>query len=61
MVASASFDFEIALERLYNSEHQKFCRYEPEKFPGLTYYMSDPKICVLIFRTGKIVLTGAAN
>jgi len=59
MVASASLDFEIALERLYTSEHQDFCRYQPEKFAGLTYYMEDPKVCVLLFKSGKVVLTGA--
>jgi transcription initiation factor TFIID TATA-box-binding protein len=33
--------------------------YEPEQFPGLIYRMKDPKVVVLIFRSGKIVLTGA--
>jgi transcription initiation factor TFIID TATA-box-binding protein len=33
--------------------------YEPEQFPGAIYRMKDPKVVVLIFRSGKIVLTGA--
>ncbi|GJY20440.1 putative nucleotidyltransferase, ribonuclease H [Tanacetum coccineum] len=34
-------------------------RYEPELFPGLIYRMKQPKIVLLIFVSGKIVLTGA--
>ena len=33
--------------------------YEPEQFPGLVYRVRDPKIVVLIFGSGKVVLTGA--
>ena len=35
------------------------CQYEPELFPGLIYRMVQPKIVLLIFVSGKIVLTGA--
>lgn len=34
-------------------------QYEPELFPGLIYRMADPKIVLLIFVSGKVVLTGA--
>ncbi|WMV08843.1 hypothetical protein MTR67_002228 [Solanum verrucosum] len=34
-------------------------RYEPELFPGLIYRMKQPKIVLLIFVSGKIVITGA--
>lgn len=34
-------------------------KYEPELFPGLIYRMKQPKIVLLIFVSGKIVLTGA--
>lgn len=34
-------------------------QYEPELFPGLIYRMVDPKIVLLIFVSGKVVLTGA--
>jgi hypothetical protein len=34
-------------------------QYEPEIFPGLIYRMRQPKIVLLIFVSGKIVLTGA--
>ena len=33
--------------------------YEPEQFPGLIYRMKYPKVVILLFRSGKIVLTGA--
>lgn len=36
-------------------------QYEPELFPGLIYRMSDPKVCLLIFVSGKVVLTGAKS
>lgn len=35
------------------------CHYEPEVFPGLIYHMFKPEIVLLIFVSGKIVLTGA--
>lgn len=35
------------------------CHYEPELFPGLIYKMESPKIVLLIFTSGKIVLAGA--
>ena len=34
-------------------------QYEPELFPGLIYRMKQPKIVLLIFVSGKIVITGA--
>jgi len=33
--------------------------YEPEQFPGLIYRMEEPKVVILIFGSGKMVLTGA--
>jgi len=33
--------------------------YEPEVFPGLIYKIRDPKICFLIFSSGKIIVTGS--
>lgn len=32
--------------------------YEPELFPGLIYRMVKPRIVLLIFVSGKVVLTG---
>ena len=58
IVASCDAKFPIRLEGLA-SEYLKFCSYEPEMFPGLIFHMLDPKIVLLIFVSGKIVLTGA--
>jgi transcription initiation factor TFIID TATA-box-binding protein len=58
IVASCDVKFPIRLEGLANS-YLKFCSYEPEMFPGLIFHMQDPKIVLLIFVSGKIVLTGA--
>ena len=33
--------------------------YEPEQFPGLICRMSEPKIVMLLFSSGKLVCTGA--
>ena len=32
--------------------------YEPEQFPGLVYRMDDPDVVVLLFGSGKLVITG---
>lgn len=34
-------------------------QYEPEIFPGLVYRMVVPKVVILTFVNGKIVITGA--
>jgi len=33
--------------------------YEPEQFPGAIYRMDEPKVVVLIFASGKLVIVGA--
>ena len=38
--------------------HSHYSSYEPELFPGLIYRMVQPKIVLLIFVSGKVVLTG---
>lgn len=34
-------------------------QYEPELFPGLIYRMQDPRVVILVFVSGKLVITGA--
>lgn len=58
MVASCDVKFPIRLEGLA-LKHTTFSSYEPEIFPGLIYRMVEPRIVLLIFISGKIVLTGA--
>jgi transcription initiation factor TFIID TATA-box-binding protein len=60
IVGSCDVQFPIRLEGLANA-HSRFCNYEPEMFPGLIYRMNKPKIVLLIFVSGKIVLTGAKD
>jgi len=35
--------------------------FEQEQFPGMVYRIDNPKVCVLLFRSGKAVVTGAKN
>ncbi len=35
--------------------------YEPEQFPGLIYRLKEPKTATLLFRSGKVVCTGAKS
>lgn len=58
MVGSCDVKFPIRLEGLVVA-HSQFSSYEPELFPGLIYRMVRPKIVLLIFVSGKVVLTGA--
>ncbi|XP_036592958.1 TATA box-binding protein-like 2 [Trichosurus vulpecula] len=58
MVGSCDMRFPIRLESLALT-HQQFSSYEPELFPGLIYRMVKPRIVLLIFVSGKVVLTGA--
>ncbi|CAG8693769.1 5860_t:CDS:2, partial [Acaulospora colombiana] len=58
IVGSCDVKFPIRLEGLHYG-HGNFSSYEPELFPGLIYRMFKPKVVLLIFVSGKIVLTGA--
>jgi len=58
IVGSCDVKFPIRLEGLAY-QHGHYSSYEPELFPGLIYRMVQPKIVLLIFVSGKIVLTGA--
>ena len=67
IVSSCDVKFHIRLEQLEtrlkmsqkNCSQKQLCSYEPELFPGLIFKMLDPKVALLIFVSGKIVLTGA--
>ncbi|KAK0429303.1 hypothetical protein QR680_011307 [Steinernema hermaphroditum] len=60
IVACANVNFMIRLEGVATIHHQ-FCTYEPELFPGIVYRMVKPRVVLLIFSTGKVVITGAQN
>jgi len=57
IVASAGLGGTIDLEKAAYS--LKRSMYEPEQFPALIYRMEEPKVVILIFSTGKLVITGA--
>ena len=48
----------LDLQRFY-SDHNIFCTYQPNMFPGLIYRPSNMPIVLLIFFSGKVVITGA--
>ncbi|PBC30742.1 TATA-box-binding protein [Apis cerana cerana] len=60
IVATCDLKFPIKLENL-NHIHGQFSSYEPELYPGLIYRMVSPRVVLLIFVNGKVVLTGAKN
>jgi len=60
IVGSCDVKFPIRLEGLAYSHHH-YASYEPELFPGLVYRMVQPKVVLLIFVSGKVVLTGAKD
>lgn len=60
MVGTCDVKFPIRLEGLAH-DHVDYSSYEPELFPGLIYRMVSPKIVLLIFVSGKVVLTGGKS
>ena len=60
MTATCDVGFPIRLEGLIFA-HAANSTYEPELFPGLIYRMTDPKIVLLIFVSGKVVVTGSKS
>jgi transcription initiation factor TFIID TATA-box-binding protein len=59
IVASASLGGKIDLEKAVRTMENVM--YEPEQFPGLIFRMTDPKVVMLLFASGKLVCTGAKN
>ena len=59
VVASTAIGDELDLDEI--SEIFEQAEYEPEQFPGLVFRIADPKTAALIFRSGKVVLTGAKS
>ena len=57
IVASASLGGQVDVEKaVYALER---IMYEPEQFPGAIYRMEEPKVVILIYTNGKLVITGA--
>jgi transcription initiation factor TFIID TATA-box-binding protein len=50
----------LELQRFYK-EFNIFCTYQPNMFPGFIYRPTSLPIVLLIFFSGKVVITGAKN
>lgn len=59
IVATSYVAKELNLEQIVKV--LKDGEYVPERFPGLIYHTKTPKSAVLIFRSGKLVCTGARS
>ncbi len=59
IVATVNLGVDLDLERL--AEVLPAAEYNPDQFPGLILRFQRPKISALIFRTGKMVCTGAKS
>ena len=58
IVASADLGTALELSAIAIGLDMENIEYEPEQFPGLVYRINSPKVVVLIFGTGKLVITG---
>jgi transcription initiation factor TFIID TATA-box-binding protein len=56
VVASTSIGQEINLKQVTLALDG--ADYNPKEFPGLVYRLSDPKVVILLFSSGKLVITG---
>lgn len=59
IVASVNLGAEVLLEKVAFLLENTM--YEPEQFPGLIYRMEEPHVVLLIFSSGKMVVTGAKS
>ena len=58
IVGSCNLHFKISLKKIFN-ENRLSTHYESELFPGLVFKLKNPKLVVLVFSSGKLVITGA--
>ncbi len=58
-MASANLGIELDLTEL--ALNLNGAEYEPETFPGLIFRLKEPKTATLLFRSGKLVCTGATK
>jgi transcription initiation factor TFIID TATA-box-binding protein len=58
IVASSEIPHALQLVELA-AAYGPYVSYEPDLFPGLVFRTSAPKLVFLIFRSGKVVITGA--
>ena len=59
IVASAELGQPINLTSVVITLGLERVEYEPEVFPGLVYRLTEPKVVILLFGSGRLVCTGA--
>ncbi|MCL7475459.1 MAG: TATA-box-binding protein [ANME-2 cluster archaeon] len=58
IVFSANLDVQLNLNKVALGLGLENVEYEPDKFPGMVYRLFEPKVVILMFSTGKLVITG---
>jgi len=58
IVVKSTLNIKSDIDLLKIVKHVKNTEYNKERFPGLFFRISEPKCVVIIFRTGKMILTG---
>ncbi|WP_435158172.1 TATA-box-binding protein [Haladaptatus sp. DFWS20] len=59
LVSSADLETSLDLNTLAIGLRIEEIEYEPEQFPGLVYRLEELSIVVLIFNSGKLIITGS--
>lgn len=58
IVSSGDLDASLNLNAIAIGLGLEHVEYEPEQFPGLVYRLDEPEVVVLLFGSGKLVITG---
>lgn len=56
LLATTQFAEYLDLDTFSEQTDREF---EPDRFPGMSCKLETPKVCVLLFRSGRVVVTGA--
>jgi transcription initiation factor TFIID TATA-box-binding protein len=59
IVSTADLESDLDLNAIAVTLGLDRVEYEPEQFPGLVYRLEQPRVVILLFGSGKLVLTGA--
>jgi len=59
MVASTVIAELLDLDKINTSMENT--KYNPKQFPGLVYHITKPKVAFLLFKSGRVICTGAKN
>ena len=60
MVSSATVGFYVDLARMF-AENRRTCNYDPRLFPGLVLRDERTRVVLLVFRSGRTVVTGGKS